>query len=254
MGQYHLTVNLDKRQYLRPHKLGDGLKLLEQAGASGGVTDALFLLLAVSNGRGGGDVHTFRPGPDKDNPYTDGSYDTPEIVGAWGGDRIAVIGDYAEDTDLAPEHRASLIYEQISVAETMRDGSDAEYVEGMRTAWYDVPGYSKDGLSKAQRYNMSWDEFVTEAKRWRDISDDIVPVLEKHLNVKLVGRKEGWRTRVTLCWHHEDKVKGHAGCGKLPTMSGDDLGMYVRMGVPPEMLGIDEAQAKAIALIPRSFA
>ena len=31
MGQYHYTVNLDKKEYLVPHKLGDGLKLLEQA-------------------------------------------------------------------------------------------------------------------------------------------------------------------------------------------------------------------------------
>lgn len=94
MGQYHLTVNLDKRQYIDPHALGDGLKLWEQAASSaGGVASALIVLLAVSNGRGGGD------------------FDESEVVGSWGGDRIAIVGDYAEDHDLPSEHHASTIYE-----------------------------------------------------------------------------------------------------------------------------------------------
>jgi hypothetical protein len=38
MGQYYLIVNLDKKQYLHPHRFGDGLKLLE-FGASGGGPD-----------------------------------------------------------------------------------------------------------------------------------------------------------------------------------------------------------------------
>ena len=29
MGQYHLILNLDKRQYLEPHAFGEGAKLLE---------------------------------------------------------------------------------------------------------------------------------------------------------------------------------------------------------------------------------
>ena len=32
MGQYHYTVNLSKKEFINPHKLGDGLKLLEQSG------------------------------------------------------------------------------------------------------------------------------------------------------------------------------------------------------------------------------
>ena len=39
MGQYYLIVNLDKKQFLHPHKCGDGLILLEFAcGASGTLT------------------------------------------------------------------------------------------------------------------------------------------------------------------------------------------------------------------------
>jgi hypothetical protein len=83
MGQYHFVVNADKREYLMPHQLGDGLKLMEFGNSAGGVMTGLAILLAVSNGRGGGDLR----------------YEDP-IVGSWGGDRIAIVGDYAEDTDL----------------------------------------------------------------------------------------------------------------------------------------------------------
>src|SRR5262245_34986884 len=79
MGQYYLVVNMDKKQYLHPHKFGDGLKLLE-IGASGGRTMCgLAALLADGNGRGGGDLKS-------DNP----------IVGSWAGDRIVIAGDYAD--------------------------------------------------------------------------------------------------------------------------------------------------------------
>ena len=44
---------------------------------------ALFLLLANSNGRGGGDV------------------DDHALIGAWSGDRIVIQGDYAEEGDKA---------------------------------------------------------------------------------------------------------------------------------------------------------
>lgn len=84
MGQYHLTVNLDKQEFLDPHRLGDGLKLVEQfQGANPGVRSALLALLACSNGRGGGDLPN------------------GGIVGRWSGNRIAVVGDYAEPGDIS---------------------------------------------------------------------------------------------------------------------------------------------------------
>lgn len=239
MGQYHLTVNLDKKQYLRPHRLGDGLKLLEQAGASGGVSDALLLLLAVSNGRGGGDV-------------TDDNYSSPEIVGSWGGDRIAVIGDYAEAKDLMPEHHADLIYEQIGLGEAMGKGEDAdpEYIADAEKRWYEVPEDDKS-VSRAEQYNMSWREMVEQAKSWRDISDDIKPVLEKHLGFRYFG--DGWQTRVEVCYEHPDKAKGHWDhadtdspfiVNRPPKMSESEVDLYLRLGVPVEVLGVDAAFAK----------
>lgn len=32
MGQYYKPVNLDKREYIHPHSIGNGLKMLEQTG------------------------------------------------------------------------------------------------------------------------------------------------------------------------------------------------------------------------------
>jgi len=94
MGQYHTTVNLTKKEFINPHKIGNGLKLMEQVGWEGATSNALFLLLACSNGRGGGDA--------ADHP----------MAGRWAGDEIAVIGDYAEADDLK-NHDAKEIYDSL---------------------------------------------------------------------------------------------------------------------------------------------
>lgn len=85
MGQYHYIVNLTKKQFIHPHRIGSGLKILEQIGWEASPSTALFLLLASSNGRGGGDA-AHHP-----------------LVGHWAGDRIAVVGDYSEAGDITSE-------------------------------------------------------------------------------------------------------------------------------------------------------
>jgi len=80
MGQYYMTVNIDKKQYLNPHRFGSGLKLLEFSCDSCGLMTGLAILLSNGNGRGGGDLHS-------DDP----------IVGSWAGDRIVVAGDYGDE-------------------------------------------------------------------------------------------------------------------------------------------------------------
>jgi hypothetical protein len=108
MGQYHHPVNLDKKEFIDPHKLGCGLKLLEHGG-DGGVNDALALLLACSSGRGGGDYQT----------------EGREWVGRWAGDRIAIVGDYAERDDLPVRHKAETIYDQCQPKGKYRDITDS---------------------------------------------------------------------------------------------------------------------------------
>ena len=94
MGQYHKVYNLDKREFIHAHQINNGLKLLEQCGPGDDPTtsDAVWLLLANSNGRGSGDAPKH------------------PIVGRWAGDRLLVQGDYAEENDaayLAEDERAT---------------------------------------------------------------------------------------------------------------------------------------------------
>lgn len=79
MGQYYIAVNLDKRQKIEPHAFNDGAKLMEFASAGGGMMTGLALLLANGNGRGGGDCRSCHP-----------------IIGSWAGDRVVIVGDYAD--------------------------------------------------------------------------------------------------------------------------------------------------------------
>lgn len=81
MGQYHKTCNVTKKQYIHPHHMNCGFKLMEQVGFEKSPADALFLLLANSNGRGGGDANKH------------------PLIGSWAGDSIVVQGDYAEAGD-----------------------------------------------------------------------------------------------------------------------------------------------------------
>jgi len=84
MGQYHGIFNLDKREMVFPHELGFGAKQWEHTGFAGSLSDVLYALTAFSVSRGGGDF------PD----------DGGVFKGRWHGDRVAVVGDYAEMGDL----------------------------------------------------------------------------------------------------------------------------------------------------------
>lgn len=87
MGQYHVPVNLDRREFIHPHAMGDGLKLGEWM--YGSTAAALALLLAGQNHggpRGGGDLAT-----------------TDAIVGLWAGQRVYVLGDYYNASDFPAE-------------------------------------------------------------------------------------------------------------------------------------------------------
>lgn len=79
MGQYYRVLNITKKEFIHPHKFGDGMKLLEFGASAEGTMCALALLLAEGNGRGGGDI-------DSSNP----------IIGSWARGQIVVAGDYAD--------------------------------------------------------------------------------------------------------------------------------------------------------------
>jgi hypothetical protein len=79
VGQYYKVINLDKKQYLHPHRFGDGLKLMEFGMSSCGTMAALAILLSDGNGRGRGDIRSQSP-----------------LVGSWAGDRVVISGDYSD--------------------------------------------------------------------------------------------------------------------------------------------------------------
>lgn len=78
MGQYYKIINKSKKEYLDPHHCGDGAKLMEFGLSGEGTMSALAILLATSNGLGGGDLNT----------------EDKTIMGRWAGDSIAIVGDY----------------------------------------------------------------------------------------------------------------------------------------------------------------
>ena len=147
MGQYHVTVNLDKKEFLMPHKLGVGLKLLEQLHSSESIQEALFILLACSNGRGGGDLHD----------------DQNHMIGRWAGDRIAVVGDYAELSDLPMMFGADTIYQ-------LCHSYQVECPE--------------------------WGCVADSSSHYYDITDLVIPVMElNYPGFKIDKESKGWRQR-----------------------------------------------------------
>lgn len=147
MGQYWIPVNLDKREFISPHKLGDGLKLWEQLANGAAAKGLVILLAAMPEPRGGGDL---QPDP---------------IIGRWAGDRIALVGDYAEDGDLTPKEGdppASAIY-----------GLCTLYPEPM------------DPLASEIR------EQAEVPAPFTDITDAVCAVIERELDGKFIGT--GWR-------------------------------------------------------------
>jgi len=110
MDQYWVVVNLDKKEFITGHKLGTGVKLGDQIGSGHGTPDALFILCAaMRERRGGGDFDwdSNYYGPERTNYHPMGAPVNNEYnviakrtIGRWAGDRVAVVGDYAEDSDL----------------------------------------------------------------------------------------------------------------------------------------------------------
>lgn len=140
MGQYFVAVSLDSREFVSAHSFGNPVKLVEMANNPAGVGVALMILLACSSGRGGGDF--------SDDP----------VVGRWAGDRIALVGDYAEDDDLPADclgYRASKIYGLCA-----REGDPLEDLEG--EPYTDISDLVKPAIEAAcrVRFEKTEDGFI----------------------------------------------------------------------------------------------
>jgi hypothetical protein len=153
MGQYWYPVNLTRREFIHPHKLGSGFKLWEQVASHPGVGAALVILCAaMPERRGGGDLSPIAGDVNE------------KIVGRWAGDRIVLVGDYAEDGDLADSPvPASHIYDLCSAG---------AYGAAENAEWLAEHGY-------------------TEKDAFRDVSELVCQQIEKELDGKFTGT--GWR-------------------------------------------------------------
>ena len=106
MGTYYYVVNYDKKEFLHPHRFGDGLKLMEFAFSSIGVLTGLSLLLV----RGSSDIL---------DPSAYGEL----VVGRWTGDRISiVVGDYDRDFGDIAYEQDGWVNISAAVVEAMRRG------------------------------------------------------------------------------------------------------------------------------------
>ena len=166
MGQYWMVVNLSKKEFVLPHRVGAGLKLWEQLANHPGTGAALIILCAaMPEPRGGGDfdLEVNWHGPERIDMSGPGKMPEtyPDIakrtIGRWAGDRIALVGDYAEKKDLPPRFHAETIYERC-----------CEQYEGT-------------------------DEAFT------DVSDDVAAVIEHELTGHYTG--SGWRR-----WNENEEV------------------------------------------------
>jgi len=191
MGQYWIPVNLDKREFVQPHKLGAGLKLWEQVANHPGTGAALLILCAaMPEVRGGGDLdleenwhgperifpeHNCKPGPMPE----DYAVIAKRTIGRWAGNRIALIGDYAERSDLPEADHADLIY---SLCCNGQDRKETITWMEKRILERD-PEAAEEAKDQLERYQS--------LKPYRDITNDVAAVIEHELGGKYEG--DGWR-------------------------------------------------------------
>jgi hypothetical protein len=159
MGQYHYLINLDKKQFVHPHQIGNGLKLHEQVGWEYSTATALVMLLAASSrdgGRGGGDFHAAH-----------------QLIGSWAGDRVAFVGDYAEPEDIHDCNARSL-YEECEKAAT------AGPATGKKTkGWINISVQVREMMSAEFRIRYTgtgWLEIVEDkgAKTAPPLAPDLI--------------------------------------------------------------------------------
>lgn len=140
MGQYHILVNVDKREWVDPWGIALGSKQWEHQSEArwplyGSLSDAMYILTMTSPARGGGDM-----------PPSD-------ISGRWAGDRVMIVGDYTEDEDLPAEFLGSQLYG------TAHD-SYLDITDKVRLAFTKI--YGIEWESEEHSYGTSWSRKTKE--------------------------------------------------------------------------------------------
>lgn len=190
MGQYWKLVNLDKKEFVNPHKLASGLKLWECLANSPGIGAAMIILQsAMPEARGGGDFTL-----DSDNEeYNEIARRT---VGRWAGDRVVMVGDYAVDSDLPRRQKASGIYGKCMSKDDWREDIKSCYrtIKKLKEGtYYSNPISYKTRDEQIKNYEERIAKLKSEVwyNLYTDISDDVVKVIEYELDGRFEG--EGWK-------------------------------------------------------------
>jgi hypothetical protein len=101
------------------------------------------------------------------------------VVGRWAGDRVAIVGDYAEPSDLAPEHEAELVYGLCGTRE-----------EVLRRAAH-LGDYAK---RSGRHGHADRAARLQEREPYRDITPLVRAYLERE-GIALYGQGAGWISR-----------------------------------------------------------
>lgn len=156
MGQYYKVVNIDKREYLHPHKFGAGLKLMEFSGQGNSIMQGLAILLAHANDRGGGDLRC----SDKGIPE-----ELTKLVGSWAGDRIVVAGDYDDPWLFVPEDLKGKVETWEETDDDTGETKQCKFIFGKRK--------NKDGEWEDHDENL----YSAACHFFKDISNDVIKLI-----------------------------------------------------------------------------
>jgi hypothetical protein len=149
-------VNIDKREYLHPHKFGAGLKLVEFSGQGNSIMQGLAILLAHSNDRGGGDLRC----SEKNIPE-----ELTSLVGSWAGDRIVVAGDYDDDWLFVPEDLKGKVTTWEEKDEDTGEVKECKEIFGKR----------KNAAGEWEDYGETL--YSAASQFFKDISNDVIKLI-----------------------------------------------------------------------------
>jgi hypothetical protein len=136
MGQYFYLVNVDKKQFIHPHQIGNGLKIGEQLGWKYS-TEVVAKLLASERS----DIHP--------------------LIGEWRGDHVGFAGDYG----------SSAAVEDYPLPETFADHEAVEAIyhacqecEEAPATWTDISAAVREMMTAV--FGIKYDD-----EGWRKITE-----------------------------------------------------------------------------------
>lgn len=118
MAQYYVVINHDKREWLHPHRFGDGLKFPELCGSAHGTLAGLAHLIQ-------------------------------DPKGAWAGDRISIVGDY--DSALYDVAMDSYTDVSFDVMTEMAKDDAARLVMNNKTKWRRLQGMGEAAADREEQ-------------------------------------------------------------------------------------------------------